>query len=95
MRLITSSSSQAWTYHPMLNISVIPQRKYNLAPAVINKLYSQRDAKVRPTGQERDYYLFDVKVASVTSMADKALTSLIVLTVLVMLARQDLSMFYL
>ena len=64
--------SQAWTYHPMLNISVIPQRKYNLAPGVINKLYNTKDAKV----------------ASVTSMADKALTSLIALTLLVILSRQ-------
>ena len=37
---------QAWTYHPMLNISVIPQRKYNLAPSVINKLYHPGGAKV-------------------------------------------------
>ena len=37
---------QAWTYHPMLNISVIPQRKYNLAPSVINKLYNPTGAKV-------------------------------------------------
>ena len=37
---------QAWTYHPMLNISVIPQRKYNLAPSVINKLYNTEGAKV-------------------------------------------------
>ena len=64
--------SQAWTYHPMLNISVIPQRKYNLAPGVINKLYNTKDAKV----------------ASVTSMADKALTSIIALTILVILSRQ-------
>ena len=56
----------------MLNISVIPQRKYNLAPGVINKLYNTKDAKV----------------ASVTSMADKALTSLIALTLLVILSRQ-------
>ena len=39
---------QAWTYHPMLNISVIPQRKYNLAPSVINKLYNPAGAKVIP-----------------------------------------------
>ena len=30
----------------MLNISVIPQRKYNLAPSVINKLYNPQGAKV-------------------------------------------------
>ena len=43
---------EAWTYHPMLNISVIPQRRYNLAPSVTRKLYNSE------TGG---------KVASVTS----------------------------
>ena len=38
---------EAWTYSPMLNISVIPQRKYNLAPAVRDKLYTSRGAKVK------------------------------------------------
>ena len=37
---------EAWTYHPMLNISVIPQRRYNLAPSVYKKLYDSEDAKV-------------------------------------------------
>ena len=31
---------EAWTYHPMLNISVIPQKRYNLAPSVHTKLYA-------------------------------------------------------
>ena len=66
---------QAWTYHPMLNISVIPQRKYNLAPGVINKLYNTKDAKV----------------ASVTSMADTSRIALTILTILVILSRQVLS----
>jgi len=61
---------EAWTYHPMLNISVIPQRKYNLAPGVINKLYNTKDAKV----------------ASVTSMADTSRIALTILTILVILS---------
>lgn len=58
---------EAWTYHPMLNISVIPQRKYNLAPSVINKLYN-------PTG---------AKVASVTSIAGKTLHSVLVVLLII------------
>ena len=45
---------EAWTYHPMLNISVIPQRRYNLAPSVVKKLFNSE------TGG---------KVASITSGA--------------------------
>jgi len=37
---------EAWTYHPMLNISVIPQRRYNLAPSVFRKLYDSEGGKV-------------------------------------------------
>ena len=37
---------EAWTYHPMLNISVIPQRRYNLAPSVYRKLYDSEGGKV-------------------------------------------------
>ena len=37
---------EAWTYHPMLNISVIPQRRYNLAPSVFRKLYDSGGVKV-------------------------------------------------
>ena len=37
---------EAWTYHPMLNISVIPQRRYNLAPSVLKKLYNSEGGKV-------------------------------------------------
>jgi hypothetical protein len=29
---------ESWTYHPLLNISVIPQRSYNLAPSVASML---------------------------------------------------------
>ena len=29
---------ESWTYHPLLNISVIPQQRYNLARPVIRKL---------------------------------------------------------
>jgi len=55
----------------MLNISVIPQRKYNLAPSVINKLYNPQGAKV----------------ASVTSLADKTLHNLVVVITIVFLTR--------
>lgn len=37
---------EAWTYHPMLNISVIPQRRYNLAPMVTRKLYNSQGGRV-------------------------------------------------
>ena len=37
---------EAWTYHPMLNISVMPQRRYNLAPSVYRKLYDSEGGKV-------------------------------------------------
>ena len=37
---------EAWTYHPLLNISVIPQRRYNLAPSVYRKLYDSEGGKV-------------------------------------------------
>lgn len=36
---------EAWTYHPMLNISVIPQKKFNLSPSVFWKLYSNQEGK--------------------------------------------------
>jgi hypothetical protein len=32
---------ESWTYHPLLNISVIPQRSYNLAPSVASMLVRQ------------------------------------------------------
>ena len=49
---------EAWTYSPMLNISVIPQRKYNLAPAVRDKLYTSRGAKVKQLHKAKQEILF-------------------------------------
>ena len=47
---------EAWTYHPMLNISVIPQRRYNLAPSVYKKLYDSEGAIVASVTSGRGDY---------------------------------------
>ncbi|XP_023336358.1 tereporin-Ts1 isoform X2 [Eurytemora carolleeae] len=59
---------ESWTYHPLLNISVVPQRHSNLAPSVVSRLYRE---------------VAEGKAASVTAGAEKEMSGPAIVFILI------------
>jgi hypothetical protein len=70
--VVVYGSMEESTYHPMLNISVIPQVRYKLAPSIWRKMYKTRRAMFTGAGQT---VLATVRTLFITLMALMAANS--------------------